>query len=87
MRIRITINARLLAETRGRAAASGLALGAIVEDALRATLDRPANVDRGGVATVPSRPSLPVFRGSRLVAGVDLDDSAALLELIQRAEP
>ena len=37
--------------------------------------------------TPDAPPSLPVFRGSRLAPGVDLDDSAALLDMMERAEP
>ena len=87
MGIRITIDGKLLAEARAQAAAFGLTLGAIVEDALRAALARSATVDRRGVGARSSHPPLPVFRGSRLVAGVDLDSSAALLERMERAEP
>jgi hypothetical protein len=55
MLIRITIDPKLLAGARARAAASGLTLGA--------------------------------SRGGRLGAGVGLDDNAAVLERMERAEP
>ncbi len=81
MRTTIKIDDGLLAEAKTRAAKSGRTLNAVVEDALREAFARRAAADR------PSRPELPVFRGSRLVAGVDLDDSAALLDLMERADP
>jgi len=79
MRTTIKIDDRLLAEAKARAARSGRTLNAVVEDALReAFAPRPA--------ANPPRPGLPVFRGSRLAPGVDLDDSAALLDLMERAD-
>ena len=80
MRTTIKIDDRLLAEAKTRAAASGRTLNTVVEDALRESFARRARPDR------LSRPSLPVFRGSRLVPGADLDDSAALVELMDGAE-
>lgn len=81
MRTTIKIDDRLLAEAKTRAAISGRTLNAVVEDALREAFARRAAVDRS------LGPKLPVFRGSRLVPGIDLDDGAALLELMERAEP
>lgn len=81
MRTTIKIDDRLLAEAKTRALGSGRTLNAVVEDALREAFARRT------VADSPPRPKLPVFRGSRLMPGVDLDDSAALLDLLERAEP
>lgn len=81
MRTTIKIDDRLLAEAKTRAADSGRTLNAVVEDALREAFARRAATPR------QPRPTLPVFRGSRLVPGVDLDDSAALLDLMERADP
>jgi hypothetical protein len=53
----------------------------VVEDALREAFARRVEGGR------PPRPRLPVFRGSRLMPGVDLDDGAALLDVMERAEP
>jgi hypothetical protein len=80
MRTTIKIDDRLLAEAKTRAADSGRTLNAVVEDALREAFARRATANR------PARPKLPIFRGSRVVPGVDLDDSAALLDLMERAE-
>ncbi len=81
MRTTIRIDDQLLAEAKARAAASGRTLTAVVEDALREAFARRA------ATVVPARPELPMFRGSRLMPGVDLDDSAALLEQMERADP
>ena len=81
MRTTIKIDDRLLAEAKTRAADSGRTLNAVVEEALRESFARRATTDR------PPRPKLPVFRGGRLAPGVDLDDGAALLDLMERAEP
>lgn len=77
MRTTIKIDDRLLAEAKARAAASGRTLNAVVEDALRESLSRRPP-DAGA-----RRVELPTFPGSRLLPGVDLDDSAALLERME----
>lgn len=81
MRTTISIDEHLLAEAKARAAASGRTLNAVVEDALREAFARRAGAAR------PAASALPVFRGSRQAPGVDLDDSAALLDLMERTEP
>jgi len=81
MRTTIRIDDGLLAEAKARAARSGRTLAAVVEDALRAAF---AHGDLRG-STGP--PELPVSRGGRMQPGVDLDDSAALLELLEEARP
>lgn len=77
MRTTIKIDDALLAEAKARAAASGRTLNAVVEDALREVLvRRPSNGrDR--------RVELPTFSGGQLLPGVDLDDSASLLALME----
>ena len=77
MRTTIRIDDRLLAEAKARAASSGRTLNAVVEDALRAALAR-RDPDP---ATGPVK--LPTYAGGRLMPGVDLDDSAALLDLME----
>lgn len=75
MRTTIKIDDALLAEAKARAARTGTTLNSVVENALRASFaERPER--REPV-------SLPTFPGGRLQAGVDLDDSAALLELME----
>lgn len=77
MRTTVNIDEQLLAEAKVRAARSGRTLNAVIEDALRSALFGH-DQDGGG-----QRPELPTFRGSRLLAGVDLDDSAALLDRME----
>jgi hypothetical protein len=74
MRTTIRIDDRLLVEAKTRAALSGRTLNQLVEDALREAFARR----EGGT----DRPPLPVHHGGHLAPGVDLDDSDALLELM-----
>lgn len=77
MRTTIKIDDQLLAEAKAQAVRSGRTLNAVVEDALREALARR---DRSGPrASV----ELPTFPGSRLRPGIDLDDSAALLDRME----
>ena len=80
MRTTIKIDDQLLSEAKARAAASGRTLNAVVEDALREALARRPSKGRD------RRRQLPTFSGSRLLPGVDLDDSAALLALMEGSD-
>ncbi len=80
MRTTINIDDRLLAEAKTQAARSGRTLTAVIEDALREAIARRDRRHR------VRPPDLPVSVGGRLQPGVDLDDSAALLELMEGAE-
>lgn len=75
MRTTVTIDDQLLVEVKTVAAQSGRTLSAVIEDALRASMARRAE---GG-----SIPPLPTISGGGLQPGVDLDDSAALLDLLE----
>lgn len=77
MRTTVRLNERLLAEAKKRAAETGRTLTAVLEDALRASLARR----NGKPQAKPVR--LKTFKGSGTRAGVDLDDSAALLDLME----
>jgi hypothetical protein len=77
MRTTVKIDDSLLIEAKSRAASSGRTLSTVIEDALRAAL--AGREHPGG----RPRPDLPVFRGGHLQPGVDLDDNAALLELME----
>ena len=77
MRTTIKIDDQLLAAAKARAATSGRTLNAVVEDALREALSRR---ERNGGGR---RVELPTFSGGRLLPGVDLDDSAALVERME----
>lgn len=76
MRTTIKIDDRLLSEAKARAARSGTTLNAVVEDALRV-----AFAMRGPAQHAPVE--LPTFAGSGLRPGVDLDDTASLLDLME----
>ena len=72
----LAIDDALLAEAKLHAARSGRSLTSVVEEALHEALARRN-------APAPRRPlRLPTVRGSGLLPGVDLDDSAALLDRI-----
>lgn len=81
MRTTIRLEDELLRAAKRRAAETGRTLTALIEDALRQALARPAS------AGPPARVELPVARGNGVLQpGVDLDDSAALLELMETAD-
>jgi hypothetical protein len=79
MRTTIRLDDDLLREAKSHAAATGRTLTGVIEDALRETLSRRRQ--RG------SRPrvKLKTVGGSGTQPGVDLDDSSALLDLMERA--
>lgn len=76
MRTTIRIDDQLLQEAKLQAARRGTTLTAIIEDALRKSLARQRDSQR----REPVR--LVTFGGKGLLPGVDLDDSAALLDLM-----
>lgn len=76
MRTTIRLNDRLLSEAKVVAARTGRTLTAVIEDALREKLAR--RKDRAPRARV----RLPTFGGRGPLPGVDLDHTAALLDLI-----
>jgi len=76
MRTTISLPDPLLAQARRRAAETGRSLTAFIADAVREALARRTRTRE----QTPVR--LTTFRGSGLQPGVDLDDSAALQDLI-----
>ncbi|HSS71465.1 MAG TPA: DUF2191 domain-containing protein [Casimicrobiaceae bacterium] len=68
---------RLLAEAKKYAAETGRTLTSVLEDALRETLARRSVRAKGRAIR------LKTFKGDGVRPGVDLDDSAALLDLIE----
>jgi hypothetical protein len=78
MRTTIRIDDQLLKEAKQLAARSGKSLTSIIEDALRESLAR----QRGSGRREPVR--LVTFKGQGLLPGVDLDDSAALLDMMDQ---
>jgi hypothetical protein len=78
MRTTVRLDPNLLAEAKRVAASSGRTLSSVIEDALRESLSRRRTPRK------TSNRKLPTFRGKGLLPGVNLDDSAALLELMER---
>jgi hypothetical protein len=76
MRTTVDLPDDLLSEAKERAVREGRSLSDIVGDAVRSSFARGATADR--------RPAqLPTFDGGGVQPGVDLDDSAALLDLME----
>ena len=77
MRTTVRLDERLLAEAKKRAAETGRTLTAVLEDALRETLARRS--------TRPKRKPirLKTVKGDGVRPGVDLDDTSALLDLLE----
>ena len=78
MRTTVRLDEGLLAQAKRMAAESGRTLTAVLEDALREKLARR----RARPRTAPVR--LKTVKGGGVRRGVDLDDSAALLDLMGR---
>jgi len=79
MRTTIRLDDDLLAEAKSLAARTRRSLNAVIEDALREMLARREQRARTAVR-------LTTFRGNGLRPGVDLDDSAALYDLMDADE-
>jgi len=75
MRTTIRLDDDLLARAKRAAVERGTTLTALIEDALRRAL-APETTGRR------APPNLPTFRGDGLQPGVDLDDTASLLDLM-----
>ena len=73
MRITIHIDDNLHAELKNIAARTGRTLTAVIHDALFDALARRRNRERSAI-------DLPVFNGTGVLPGVDLSDSATLLD-------
>jgi plasmid stability protein len=76
MRTTVNLPDDLLATLKKRAAEQGTTVTALIEDSLRASLGGRRNRAK------KERTSLATFGRKGLQPGVDLDDSAALLELM-----
>jgi hypothetical protein len=77
MRTTIRIDEKLLQEAKIVAARRGTTLKSIIEDALRESLARQHD------APHREKVRLITYKGNGLLPGVDLDDSAALLDLME----
>jgi len=80
MRTTIRLDDQLLREAKSLAAETGGTLTSVIEDALRETLARRRSHQ---AEREPVR--LPTMPG-RLLPGVDLDDSASLLDLMESSD-
>ena len=75
MRTTVTLDDALLVEVKTYAAQNGRTMNDVIIEAVRAAMARRHE---------PRPPvDLPVFHGGHLQAGVDLDDNAALLDLME----
>lgn len=78
MRTTIRLDDALLRRAKAAAAVSGRSLNDLIVDAVRVAL---------APRTSPARVmEVPTYKGRGLQPGVDLDDSAALLDLMNRAD-
>jgi hypothetical protein len=71
MQTTIRLEDGLFRKAKAHASAAGRSLNEFISDAVRAALV---------VRPVADAPGIPTFRGKGLQPGIDLDDSAALLE-------
>ena len=80
MRTTIRLDDSLLAQAKQRAAHRGLTLTAVIEEALRESFGRQDEVRE-------RRPvKLPTYGEGGVLPGVDLDDNASLLDLMERED-
>jgi hypothetical protein len=79
MRTTIRLDETLLRRAKSMAAASGRSLNDFIADAVKAAV-----TPRAGRS---SAPTIPVYKGGHLLPGVDLDDSAGLVDLMDRPDP
>lgn len=80
MRTTIRIDDDLYRRAKTRAAREGRTVGQLIEDAVRTSLQPRRRPDR-------DTDELPVYGGSGLLPGVDLDDRRALVDLMDGPVP
>lgn len=80
MRTTININDSLLLQAKQTSIERNCTLGEVIDDALRIALARE---DAGSEAGDPRIAPLKTYCGKGLQTGVDLSNSAALLEIIE----
>ena len=79
MRTTINLDDSLMSDLKRLAADSGCTLTSVIHDALRESLSRRRSARQNHV-------ELPVFHGSGLQPGVDIADSASLLEVMEKPD-
>ena len=78
MRTTINVDEQLLMQAKAQAAASGMTLTQLIEDALRESLMRREGVEhRGWIRLI-------TMKGTGTRPGIDLDNSQSLLEIMER---
>ena len=77
MRITVRLDERLLAEVKQHAHASNKTITLVIEDALREMLARRQVCQKG------ARVRLKTVKGKGVRPGIDLNDSATLVELME----
>jgi hypothetical protein len=77
MRTTIRLDDALLARAKALAARTGRTLTAVIEDALRAALAQ------GRARSRAERVSVPTFGSGGLRPGIDLDDTASLIDRME----
>jgi hypothetical protein len=82
VRTTLALDDDLYREAKRAALDSGTTVTALIEGALRESLRR-----RRGAPHRRKKSRLPTFRGRGLMPGVDLDDSASLLDLMESRHP
>jgi hypothetical protein len=78
MRTTINVDDQLLMQAKAQAAASGVTLAQLIEDALRESLIRRENVENR------ERVRMITMKGTGTRPGIDLDNSQSLLEIMER---
>ena len=79
MRTTINLDDGLMNDLKRLAADTGCTLTSVIHDALRESLSRRGQANR-------TRVELPVFHGTGLQPGMDIADSASLLEIMEKAD-
>ena len=80
MRTTIRLDEQLLTEAKEIAARSGKTLTSVIEEALRESIARRRQTPRS------KKLRLHTVGGSGLQPGIDLDDSASLLEMMEQRD-
>jgi hypothetical protein len=80
MRTTIRLNDQLLRDAKSLAAKTGRSLTSVIEDSLRQTLSHQESAED------QAQVKLHTVSGNGLKPGVDLDNSAKLLDLLERAD-
>jgi len=78
MRTTINVDDQLLMQAKAQAAASGVTLAQLIEDALRESLIRRENMENR------ERVQMITMKGTGTRPGIDLDNSQSLLEIMER---